>query len=43
MGTYSMAGPVLGPKDKELDKTLSLPQSRGVRLTDTALRRGEVC
>lgn len=37
MGTLLVAGPVLGPRDKKLDKTQSLPWSEGVRPTDTAL------
>lgn len=40
MDTHPAAGPVLGPKDKELDQTQSLPWSGGITLTDTALGGG---
>ena len=42
MDTRPVAGPVLGPRDRKLDKTQLLSQSGGIRLTDTILRRGDV-
>lgn len=39
MDTHPVAGSVLGPKDKELDKTQSLPGSGGIRLTALGVGR----